>query len=233
MMANSVRVRTSKRRHGATSTVIAVSVFTAISVTAAAAWLKIGWHAIEPWRGQGRTTTFLIGPWDPDRLYTLAVLMGLAAWTVLFGTLIVILKRHMPPGAARPLVIGLLSIVCCLAGLVGNLYLLATWFQADGNWVAIEGDTNGRDLLIREDYFGGAVFERDGDLLTLVGMTGTDDGYCPFVAGKYGVAHDAYSVTLSWSFLAGGASYGTKLVLPDDEDPPTYDGIAHYEQVNP
>lgn len=103
------------------------------------------------------------------------------------------------------MLLALLAILATVAVL--SSAFVASMFIRTWTYTPLDGETGGRDLIVREWSFllagGGELLERDGIWLTRVGVIRFDDGTMPFAHGEYEVSSDHGEVTIDWMFDSG------------------------------
>jgi hypothetical protein len=150
-----------------------------------------------------------------------------AAWTQVIAVMVIVVAAIVAAIAGAVLAArqdrtGVLTALGFLAfGGVLALFpvvVIAATFTRTWAYTEVEGDTGGRDLVVREWALllagDGEILERDGALLTRIGTTGSDDGYAPFAAGTYAVTRDGDAVTLRWAYYGDQAAQDAVLTLP-------------------
>ena len=190
----------------------------AAALLAAGAWLAIGKFFPRTWRCPA-VVTYQIGDLDAAWSQVIAVMVIAVAAVAASAAGAVLAARRGRNGVMTAL--GFLTVGGVLA--LFPVLVIAATFTRTWAYTEVEGDTGGRDLVVREWAFllagDGEILERDGALLTRIGTTGSDDGYMPFAAGAYTVTRDGDAVTLRWAFHAGKAAQDPVVTLPRQGEP--------------
>jgi hypothetical protein len=166
-----------------------------------------------------RVATFLIGGaggLDQNRVWTWGVFVATITLAIAFGLAI---RAAWRDGFRQWAVVAGFSVA---AELFFGGTLVFVGLLVLGAYTEVEGDTHGRDLVVREWSFllagGGTVFERDGIWLTNLGTISTDDGYTPVSQGEYRIRPDVDAVVLEFPF-EWGKPFTQQLVIPDGTQP--------------
>jgi hypothetical protein len=188
----------------------------AAAVVAAGVWIAVG--ALFPrTSGCPVVVTYRVGVVDAAWTQVIVVIAVAAIVASVAGA--VLAARRDRTGVMTAL--GFLAVGGALALL--PVFAIAATFTRTWVYTPLEGDTGGRDLVMREWALllagGGEILERDGALLTRIGTTVSDDGYAPFAAGAYTVTRDGDAVTLRWAFHADQAARDAVVTLPLQGEP--------------
>jgi hypothetical protein len=190
----------------------------AVAAVAAGVWIAVGALFPRTWECPA-VVTYRVGALD-------------AAWTQVIAVMVVAVAAIGASAAGAALAarrdrtrvmtaLGFLAVGGVLALL--PVFAIAATFTRTWVYTQVEGDTGGRELLVREWSFlmagGGEILERDGAMLTRIGTTASDDGYAPFAAGAYTVSRDGDAVSLHWAFHADQAARNAVVTLPLQGEP--------------
>lgn len=190
----------------------------AVALLAAGAWIAVGTLFPRTW-GCPVVVTYRVGTLDTAWTQVIAIMAIVVAAIVAAIAGAVLAARRDRAGVMTAL--GFLAVGGVLA--LFPVLVIAATFTRTWVYTDVEGDTGGRDLVVREWALllagGGEILERDGALLTRIGTTGSDDGYTPFAAGAYTVTRDGDAVTLRWAFHAGKAGQDAVVTLPLQGEP--------------
>jgi hypothetical protein len=190
----------------------------AVAAVAAGVWIAVGALFPRTWECPA-VVTYRVGVVDAAWTQVIAVMVISVAAIVASVAGAVLAARRDRTGVMTAL--GFLAVGGVLALL--PVFAIAATFTRTWVYTPVEGDTGGRDLVVREWTLllagGGEILERDGALLTRIGTTVSDDGYAPFAAGAYTVTRDGDAVTLRWAFHADQAARDAVVTLPLQGEP--------------
>jgi hypothetical protein len=200
------------------------------AVVAAGVWIAVGVLFPRTW-GCPAVVTYRVGVLDAAWTQVIAVMVVAVAAIVACAAGAALAARRDRTGVMTAL--GFLAVGGVLALL--PTFVMAATFTRTWVYTQVEGDTGGRDLLVREWSFlmagGGEILERDGAMLTRIGTTASDDGHAPFAAGAYTVTRDRDAVSLYWAFHADEAARDAVVTLPLQGEPA--DGASGCASWNP
>lgn len=181
---------------------VLIGVALGIAALGAALAVGLGWLFPETWSCP-QPVGYLVAGIDVTETRRIALMTTAVALLVLIAALARRAWRRKKDGAFVALLFAFLAGLAALVPLyLASMVVLRPWV-----YTAVEGDTGGRELVVREWSVllggGGEVLERDGLLLQRIGVTSSDDGYAPFADGAYDVTRDGDLVTLTWDFEPG------------------------------